>query len=631
MKGHTAKCRAVPRHRLPRWAPYLALCAAAASVSAWGDDDRERTHQRFATPLVVANAAGACAALNGKTIDSSSIGEPTRGAVVTSATYHAAVPDAPNATNTAIIPGTPDYCQTLIDIKPVDVTAPVIKAEVNLPASWNGKSLQMGGGGLNGTLVTGLTGARADGPETPLPLTRGYITLGTDSGHQVAPGVNADAFVFNQEAFINYAYASYKKTHDVGIQLSRAYYGHEPVHKYYIGGSEGGREAMIMAQRYPADFDGLVAEDPVIRLIGLWQFQLSMGTVQSAPGSWLGGKIQLVHDTVAAACDALDGIADQVVSNYVACKPLGDAAIAAKRCPSGTDEGATCLSDGQLAALRWIYSGERFPFPLANGLRSYPGYFYGSEGVPGALDAWVVGTTPPTSDPDAAGVGRSYNIGGDFVRYFLAHDPTVNPLTFNPLAYQARIQELSQILDMTDPDLSAFYAHGGKLILREDLSDKGNGSQTGFDYYDAVVRRLGQETVDRFFVAYGATGLPHTSSGLPAGTKDAPSYGTPGHIDLTGLIDDWVVRGIKPGKSPVLTNVQPLPPYALVASKPMCRYGSYPRYVGATPDGGNLASNYVCTPMCAPASVSERGSHEGRDERGRDEQENAECRRRSER
>ena len=144
-------------------------------MSAWGDDDRERTHQRFATPLVVANAAGACAALNGKTIDSSSIGEPTRGAVVTSATYHAAVPDAPNATNTAIIPGTPDYCQTLIDIKPVDVTAPVIKAEVNLPASWNGKSLQMGGGGLNGTLVTGLTGAAPEGgfgtPTSPLPVT----------------------------------------------------------------------------------------------------------------------------------------------------------------------------------------------------------------------------------------------------------------------------------------------------------------------------------------------------------------------------------------------------------------------------------------------------------------------------
>ena len=333
----------------------LALCAATGMLlSACSDSDDSASTDSFATPLVVSGAASACAALNGKTIDAASIGEPTTGAVVTAATYKPAVADAPNAAGTATVPGTPDYCQTLIDIKPVDPAAPVIKAEVNLPASWTGKSLQMGGGGLNGTLVTGLTGARADGLETPLPLTRGYMTLGTDSGHQNATGVNTATFALNNEAFTNYAYASYKKTRDVGVQLSLAYYGHRPLKAYYIGGSEGGREGMIMAQKYPADFDGIVAIDPVIRLIGLWQFQLLMGQVQGTPGSYLGGKIQLIHDTVQAACDALDGIQDRVVSNYKACKPLADAALAARRCASGTDEGATCFSDAQLAALRSI-------------------------------------------------------------------------------------------------------------------------------------------------------------------------------------------------------------------------------------------------------------------------------------
>jgi tannase/feruloyl esterase len=570
----------------------LTASVASALLAACGGSDNDGpTTDSFTTPLVVASAPAACAALAGRTIAAADIGEPTTGAVVTSATYNMAVADAPNAGNTAIVAGTPDHCQTLIDIKPVDPTAPVIKAQVNLPTSWNGKSLQMGGGGLNGVLVTGLGRGRADGPELQLPLTRGFVTLGTDSGHQTPGG----AFALNNEAFTNYAYASYKKTRDVGVQLGLAFYGHRALKSYYMGGSEGGREGMIMAQRYPTDFDGIVAIDPVIRLIGLWQYQLSFGQVQSTPGSWIGGKVQLIHDTVQATCDALDGITDQVVSNYRACKPLADAALAAKRCVSGTDEGPACFSDAQLATIRWTYSGQLFPFALANGIYSYPGYFYGSEGVPGGLSTWVTGTTAPTSDPDVPTTSRSYSLGGTFVRYFVTKDPTFNPLAFNSAAFQTRIQELSNVLDMTNPDLSAFHAHGGKLILRENLSDKGNSPQTGFDYYDAVVAKMGKTKVDEFFVAYGATGLPHTSIGLNAGTANAPTYGTPGQIDFVSVLDDWVAKGIKPAESLTLTLRTPLPPYDLVSSKPMCRYGSYPRYTGATPAEGNLASNYVCT------------------------------------
>src|SRR5205823_1761945 len=143
------------------------------------------------------------------------------------------------------------------------------------------------------------------------------------------------------------------------------------------------REGMIMAQKYPKDFNGIVSVDPVIRLMGLWIRQWSSGQVQSAAGSYLGGKQQLIDDTVTAACDALDGIADRVVGSYKACKPLADAALVAKRCASGTDEGPTCFSDGQLAALKWHYDGQTIPFALANGITSYPGYLYGSEVIGG--------------------------------------------------------------------------------------------------------------------------------------------------------------------------------------------------------------------------------------------------------
>lgn len=567
--------------------------AACLLLSACGGD----APQSFATPLVVANASQACSALQGAQVAAAFIAEPTRGAVVSAASYRAALAAAPNAAGTALVAATPDYCELLVDIRPVDSTAPLIKAQVNLPASWNGKSVQMGGGGLNGTLVTGLGPGRADGPETPLPLTRGFITLGTDSGHQVAAGVDAGAFALNDEALHNYAYAAYKKTRDVGLQLSQRFYGQRPLKSYYIGGSEGGREGMLMAQRYPADFDGIVAIDPVIRLMGLWQFQLSMGQVQSQPGAWLGGKVQLVHDTVRQACDALDGLEDQIVSNHQACTPLAEAALAAKRCASGADEGSRCFSDGQLATLRWVHGGQRYPFALANQLRSYPGYLYGSEGVDGAFERWITGTVAPGSDPDAVGGGRSYSVGGSLVRYFVTRDAKYDPLAFRAADHAARLQQLSQWMDMTDPDLTAFHARGGKLILRENLADKGNSPQTGIDYYHAVVAKLGQAKVDEFFVAYGATGLPHTSTGLAAGSANTSAPGTPGSIDFLALLDDWVEKGSKPAAQLELTSRKPLPPHELVASRPMCRFGFYPHYVGATPAMGMRAADFACRPM----------------------------------
>lgn len=582
------------RHIPPFALRTLALCAAATFLSACGGGDDDAA---FGTPRVVANPAEACAALVGKTVAATEIGLPSAGAVVTAATHKTAVADAPNTAGTAIVQALPDFCQVLVDIKPVDASAPMIKAQLNLPSSWNGKSLQLGGSGLNGVLVTGLGAPRMAGPDTPLPLARGYMTLGTDSGHQVAAGVNTSAFALNDEALENYAYASYKKTRDLGVQLARLHYGVKPQKAYYIGGSEGGREGMAMAQRYPEDFDGIVVVDPVIRLTGLWQFQLSMGQVQSSPGTWLGGKTQLIHDTVAQACDALDGIVDNVVSNPFACAPLATAGLAAKRCTSGTDEGAACFSDGQLATLRWIHTGQLYPFDLANGLNSYPGYLYGSEGVPGALDTSVIGSVQPTANAAATGVNASYSRGTDTLRYFYARDPNFNPLAFNAAAYRMRLQELSAKMDMTDPDLSAFHKRGGKLILRENLSDKGNSPQSGYDYHAAVVAKMGKDVVDGFFTAYGATGLGHTSSGVAAGTANAPSFGTPGQGDLLGMIDDWVVNGVKPGDTVVLVNRKALPPHDLLASKPMCRFGMYPRFTGSSPAGGSVAANYTCTPV----------------------------------
>lgn len=566
----------------------LSACGGGDTATAGGDGS-------FTVPLVVANAEQACSGLNGKTIEASAIGEPTSGAVVTSATYRKAQPDRPNAAGTAIDQATPDYCEVLLDIKPVDTSAPMIKSQVNLPTSWNGKKLQFGGGGYNGVLNTGVQPSRNAGPETPLPLTRGYMTAGTDSGHQNSADVHPAAFALNDEALVNFAYASYKKTHDAAVELGKRYYQHAPKKSYYLGGSQGGREGMMMAQRYPADFDGVVSIDPVMNATALWTFQNSFGAVQSTPGSWLGNKTQLLQDTVAEACDAMDGIVDKVVSNYLACKPIAQAAIDAKRCPSGADEGAACFSDGQLAAIRWAYKGYTFPFALANGMTSYAGYLPGSEGLSGNWAGWVTGTAAPTPDPDnTPGVGRSYLYGSYYVRYFIARDPHFNALAYDPADYRARVLEVSNMIDATNPDLTAFFARGGKLILREDLADKGQSPMTGLDYWNAVSAKMGRDKVDQFFAAYVATGLPHTSGGIAAGADNAPDYGIPGRIDLLAQLENWAEQGIKPADSLVLANRRALPPYEVIASKPLCRYPLYPKYVGAKPDGGHLAENYAC-------------------------------------
>lgn len=584
--------------RIHTWPLTAVACAAMLAACGGGGDD--------APGATVENASAACSALAGRTVAASQIGEPTSGAVVKSATYKAAVADAPNSAGSAIVQALPDYCEVLVEIKPVDPTAPLINAQVNLPRVWNGKKLQFGGSGYNGSLAVGVNGlgpARVAGPDVALPLTQGYMTTGTDSGHQ--NDMPLGAFALNAEALVNFGYASYKKTHDVALQLGDAFYRKRPARSYYMGGSEGGREAMMMAQRYPADYDGIISVDPVMNWTGLQTFGNHVGgTLQAAPDAWLGqnAKWQLVHDTVREACDALDGLADNVVSNYRACKPVAMPALQAKRCASGADEGSSCFSDAQLTVVRAAYDGYTFSFPRANGLMAYAGFGFGSEGLAGNWDRWMAGTAHPNTGPIGNGatgtnpisISRLYEYGNVAVRYFFAQNKDFDPLGFDPSAYGARIQAVSDIMDATNPDLSAFHARGGKLILREDLSDTAQSGFTGLNYWDAVVQKMGRERVEQFFVAYAATGLPHTSGGIAAGSANAPAYGIAGRVDLLAQLDAWVEQGSKPADQLTLTNRAALPPYAVTAARPMCRYPMFPQYTAGPSGDPKLATSYTC-------------------------------------
>jgi len=194
-----------------------------------------------ASPTPAENSPEPCDSLASTKISAASIGLPTGGATIDSATLTPAdAPDNPNG----------PYCKVLGSIHPVDPAAPDIRFEINLPDDWNRKALHYGGGGYNGNLITGLTITRFALPGSPTPLKRGYVTFGSDSGHQ-SPSVADGSFAMNTEALVNFGGAQLKKTHDVAIQLILRRYGAGPSRTYFFGNSQGGHEGFIVIQRWP--------------------------------------------------------------------------------------------------------------------------------------------------------------------------------------------------------------------------------------------------------------------------------------------------------------------------------------------------------------------------------------------
>jgi feruloyl esterase len=491
----------------------------------------------------------------------------------------AAVPADP------LTPGaTRDYCKVLGAIAPVDPGAPPIHFEVNLPSQWNGKAVQYGGGGSNGTLVTGLGPLRDARRDTPVPIARGFATWGTDSGHQTEKLPEPRAFALNDESFINMAYASYKKTYDVARRLVMAFYDRPPAKVYFYGGSEGGREALIMAQRFPADFDGIVSVVPVAHYVGGGLARTRISLLQHA-GGWISpAKVKLIHRAVIAACDRLDGLADGVVSAYERCA-FDPGTL---RCPNGADAGDSCLSDAQVEVDRVMHRPFEYPFPLSNGVTAFPGWNYGSEDQPGGMVDAVTGLEAPRFPITSERTQSDAWITGDaFVRNYFARDLAYNTLRFSAGDLAARIREVSDLFDATDPDLSPFLARGGKLILKGNGADYTRSLLQEVSYYKSVVAKMGQARADSFIRFYVTPGVNHGGEGVMTGGAPVPS-----DVDLLGALDGWADAGVAPG---VLTQVtqESAAPFKVVASRPMCLYPQYPRYNGQ--GDPQAASSFTCT------------------------------------
>lgn len=484
----------------------------------------------------------------------------------------------------------PAFCRLIGTIAPLDPRAPKISFQVNLPVDWNGKALQYGGGGFNGVLITGLAPLRDAPNGAPTPLAQGYATYGTDSGHQASsyPPTEVAAWALNDEARTNFAYASYKKVKDVAVQLATDFYGRGPGKVYFFGGSEGGREGLTMAQRFPADYDGIVSVVPVINYVGLNHsfLRAQRMQVENKGEGWLPPrKLKALGEAVAKACDALDGLEDGVVNNYLACTAKFDPA--SMRCPDGRDTGDACLSDRQVEVVRATYSDYRLVEPMAHGVATYPARLPGGENVAGAgWDVWVSGRAAPTI-PVTTEASRQWLYGGNFIRYFVGRDAKFDLATYDPAQHKARLQEVSKLMDSTDPDLSAFFARGGRLIVRENASDLAQSGQVGMEYYKTVVARFGQPKVDEHVRLYVSPASTHT--GNAKSTKDGADI--PTAIDLLEVLDRWVVRGDTPADALTQVLDAPKPPHAVLATRPMCRYPGYPHYTGGDP---KQAGSYAC-------------------------------------
>src|SRR5258708_1975847 len=517
-----------------------------------------------------ASAAVNCADLANLKILASEIRLPSGGATITSAqmaTVHAD-PLNPGATR--------DYCKVLGAGEPTDPNAPPVNFEVNLPVEWNGKALQYGGGGSTGVPITGLAPLRAARRDTPVPVARGFATWGTDSGHDNKKLPHLRAFALNDESLVNMAYAAYKKTHDAGMRIARAFYDRAPAKIYFYGGSEGGREALMMAQRFPTDFDGIVSVVPVANYTGGNLMRAKLAQLQRE-GGWINpAKVKLIQNAVNAGCDKLDGLEDGVISAYEKCLSTFD--VDTLRCPNGADTGDTCLSDKQIEADRLVHRPYQYPFAMKNGVTAFPGWTYGSEVQPGGMIDTITGKESPQFPITNEKTQSIAWINADgFVRYFFARDPKFDPFQFSPEKFAGRIKEISEMFDTTDPDLSAFQARGGKLILKGNGADYQRSVLQEIDYYKAVDCKLAQTRVDQFIRFYVTPGVNHPGNGVMSDGKAVPAK-----IDLLGVLDDWVDLGKAPDTLMQVSQQEQVP-FGTIASRPMCRYPLSPRYGG---DGG---------------------------------------------
>src|SRR5215469_10346087 len=453
----------------------------------------------FANAATISEADCSAAKL-GSGIPASAIGEPVSAVTLNAPVWNGA------------------YCTVEGSIAPVDKTGvtPPIRFRVLLPASWNQRTVQLGGAGMNGR-IPDLTIAPNIVVGAKLPE-RGYVTYASDSGHDGNP--REVGWALSDEAIRNLGYLQLKKTHDAAMIVVQRMYGIKPLYSYFLGTSQGGREALTVAQRYPADYDGVVANVPIVGFSTLMLAPELIRIQEKSLANWVTpAKVNAIRGEFIRQCDKLDGLADGIINNYLACRAIFASRTSnpwtSKRCPGNIDpdpkdtDAAACLTDGQIETLRLVYSPYRYSAPLANGVKSFGMWTPNTDPSGSGL---ILGTRFRGQEGAAPDAPNHAHLGVLGVTGFLMRDPAANPLDYvegGPLS--ARRQQLSEWLDSTNPDLTKFANRGGKLIVTIGTNDTLASPGAQLDYYESLMNRRSAAKLERFARLFV---LPQTNHGL---------------------------------------------------------------------------------------------------------------------
>jgi Tannase and feruloyl esterase len=461
----------------------------------------------------------------------------------------------------------PAFCRVTGVIRPTSDSE--IKFEIWMPAAgWNGKFQGIGNGGFAGSISQAALAG---------PLARGYATASTDTGHS---GGDASWALGHPEKIIDYGHRGIHEMTEKAKLIISAFYGGGPKRSYFASCSNGGRQALMEAQRYPNDYDGLIAGAPANyftqTLAGFaWNMQALLGD----PASYIpASKLKAIEAAALTACDARDGVTDKVIDEPTACH-FDPAVLLCK----GAESDA-CLTDKQVAALKKIYSGPR----NSKGEQIVPGFLPGGETGAGGWTAWITGAAPTRA--------AQYFFATQTGRNMIHNDPTWDIKSFN-LDQDTRLadEKLAPILNATDVDLKAFKAHGGKLILYHGWSDAALPPVNTIHYFESVVAKMGRREADAFMRLYMVPGMQHCGGG--PGPDSFGAFVTAAHSDaqhdLTVAIERWVEDGVAPKEIIASKRQSSDPQSPTTRTRPLCPYPQVARYKGS--GSTDDAANFICS------------------------------------
>jgi len=462
----------------------------------------------------------------------------------------------------------PAFCRVTAEIKPSADSN--IKVEVWMPVSgWNGKYLSHGNGGFAGSIIYS---ALASGVE------HGYAMASTDTGHTGTP-TDAKWALGHPEKIKDFGYRAIHEMTVKAKAIIQAFYGRNPEHSYFASCSNGGRQGLMETQRFPADYDGILAGAPAnffthLLVGGVWNLQ----ALQNNPESYISAaKIPAINDAVLQACDAKDGVRDGIVNDPRECN-VDPAVLLCK------DADNSCLTAAQVAALKKIYAGPK----NSKGEQIHPGFEPGGEAGMGGWALWITGSAPNKS--------LDFAFSTNFFGNMVFDDPAWDFKKFNfDSDVKTTDDKQAANLNATSSDLKAFKARGGKLIIYHGWSDAAIQPRNAIDYYNSVEKALGVRDTNAFVRLYMVPGMQHCGGG--PGPTSFGSYGLgalsdPQH-NIYSALEQWVEKGAAPGPIIATKYNDPMDPKKGVKmTRPLCPYPKVAKYKGT--GDTNDAANFVC-------------------------------------